>query len=139
MSSTPQKMPKAKLSRRTLIVGVGVLAGAGAGGGYALWRWRRFSGLEPNARRLAWLVSARIRWLGVDVDDSIVMTWIEEHVRHYGPLEAEPAGASHQHTQSLLLSTNLYTTGQSERGDVTEFVSYYDPVKNPCYNPLRGL
>ncbi len=134
--SEPTKSPS---RRRFLIGGAVVVAGAAlGGGGYALWRWRRFSNFEPNPRKLAWYLSARARWLDLEIPDAAIESWVAEHLRHHGAIERTPRGASDRLLQSLILSTDLYASDRSEAQAPTRFVSYYDPHKNPCYNPLRG-
>lgn len=136
--STQSPKPTNPGRRKWLLGGALVTAGAAGVGGWALWRWRRFEALEPNARKLAWFLSTRVGHFGLDIGDEIIETWIGEHLRLHGPLRRAPRGVSDKLLQSLVLSTDRYTTGVAEPQAITRFVSYYDPHKNACYNPLRG-
>lgn len=131
MNEGPQEPGRRKL----LILGLAVTgATALGGGGWALWRWRRFKELAPGPRKLAWFMAGRIAALQLDMPDEFVQQWVEDHERLHGKIDE--GKAKRAQVQSLILSTNLLTRTGDE---APAYLSYYDPHKNPCYNPLRDV
>jgi len=104
-------------------------------GGWALWRWRRFADLPPGARKMAWSLSARADRMALAIDDEIVRAFLDDRVRFEGEIEDSTRGATWVDFESLVLSTDAFDPASGD--EVTRYVSYYDPHKNPCYNPLR--
>ena len=132
-----------RIRRRTLIVGgaAGVGAAAlGVGGWAAFVRKPALpdldaAGLSANAQQLVRTLHAQIR--GLRIDGEAFVSWVEARQRYYGEIDAPPERLPHRTVQSMILSTDFFTKG-AERFRIARFQAYYDPHKNPCYNPLRG-
>ena len=131
------------VGRRTLIKrGALGAAAVGVGGAGAAWSWmvhtfgwggavERVPRISEHVRTRLLSVEQRVRthFDYLDIDEDGLRAFADLHREAYPDAEYD-----FKLYERFLLSTDFFLNGADE-GRVVTFVRYYDPYRNPCWNP----